>query len=145
MGLQGRAGRIPDGVFDHANEPFCAPGGGAVVNMFSAYGGIRWESGVNRQMQYEKTQSGSATIWSARSVYREFAFCPSAAIRTPLVIMSNDADGLCPVPGYRILYGYAPPAQTDLVAEYNGEAHNLWRERTGRISRSGNSSSLTGY
>jgi len=25
--------------------------------MTSAYGGIRWESGVNRQFQYEKDQS----------------------------------------------------------------------------------------
>jgi acetyl esterase/lipase len=31
--------------------------GAPVANMTSAYGGIRWESGVSRQFQYEKTQS----------------------------------------------------------------------------------------
>ena len=35
-------------------------GGRPVANMFSAYGGIRWESGLNRQMQYEKNKAGSA-------------------------------------------------------------------------------------
>jgi dipeptidyl aminopeptidase/acylaminoacyl peptidase len=38
--------------------------GAAVVNMFSAYGGIRWESGLNRSMQYEHQQSRiGASIW----------------------------------------------------------------------------------
>jgi dipeptidyl aminopeptidase/acylaminoacyl peptidase len=32
--------------------------GAPVANMTSAYGGIRWGSGLNRQFQYEKTQSG---------------------------------------------------------------------------------------
>ena len=31
--------------------------GAPVANMTSAYGGIRWESGVSRQFQYEKSQS----------------------------------------------------------------------------------------
>ncbi len=38
--------------------------GAPVANMTSAYGGIRWESGVSRQFQYEKTQSRiGATLW----------------------------------------------------------------------------------
>ncbi|MEZ5010616.1 MAG: hypothetical protein R2744_02795 [Bacteroidales bacterium] len=31
--------------------------GAPVVNMFSAYGGIRWATGLNRSFQYEHTQS----------------------------------------------------------------------------------------
>src|SRR5690606_27993605 len=38
--------------------------GAPVVNMTSAYGGIRWDSGMNRQFQYERTQSRiGATLW----------------------------------------------------------------------------------
>ena len=39
--------------------------GAPVVNMFSAYGGIRWGSGLARSFQYEHTQSRlGATPWS---------------------------------------------------------------------------------
>jgi hypothetical protein len=31
--------------------------GAPVVNMTSAYGGIRWSSGMNRQFQYEKVRA----------------------------------------------------------------------------------------
>ena len=42
----------------------CAESGAPVVNMISAYGGIRWGSGMSRQFQYEKTQSRlGATLW----------------------------------------------------------------------------------
>ena len=46
--------------------------GAPVVNMFSAYGGIRWESGNNRQVQYEKGQSRiGATPWEKPELYIE--------------------------------------------------------------------------
>ena len=35
----------------------CAESGAPVVNMISAYGGIRWGSGMSRMFQYEHTQS----------------------------------------------------------------------------------------
>ena len=41
-----------------ATDIFAAIESGApVVNMISAYGGIRWDSGLSRQFQYEHTQS----------------------------------------------------------------------------------------
>ena len=45
---------------------FKAAGAGApVANMTSAYGGIRWESGMSRQFQYEQTQSRiGKDLWS---------------------------------------------------------------------------------
>ena len=38
--------------------------GAPVSNMTSAYGGIRWESGMSRMFQYEHTQSRiGGTLW----------------------------------------------------------------------------------
>lgn len=72
--------------------------GAPVANMTSAYGGIRWESGLNRQFQYEKSQSRiGATLWEKQNLYIENSplfYVPR--IITPLVIMSNDADGAVP-------------------------------------------------
>ena len=46
--------------------------GAPVVNMFSAYGGIRWGSGLNRSFQYEHTQSRlGATPWNGPVRYFE--------------------------------------------------------------------------
>ncbi|MBL7747930.1 MAG: prolyl oligopeptidase family serine peptidase, partial [Chitinophagaceae bacterium] len=46
--------------------------GAPVANMTSAYGGIRWESGVARQFQYEKTQSRiGGTLWEKLPLYLE--------------------------------------------------------------------------
>ncbi|MES1226684.1 MAG: prolyl oligopeptidase family serine peptidase, partial [Bacteroidota bacterium] len=46
--------------------------GAPVANMTSAYGGIRWETGINRQFQYEKTQSRiGATLWDKPQLYIE--------------------------------------------------------------------------
>ena len=42
--------------------------------MFSAYGGIRWGSGMSRQFQYEQTQSRiGGTIWERPLQYWERA------------------------------------------------------------------------
>jgi len=43
--------------------------GAPVANMTSAYGGIRWESGLNRQFQYERSQSRiGATLWEKQNL-----------------------------------------------------------------------------
>ena len=58
---------------------FAAAGAGApVANMTSAYGGIRWGSGLNRQFQYERSQSRiGATLWERqRSLYQKLALIP---------------------------------------------------------------------
>ncbi len=72
--------------------------GAPVVNMFSAYGGIRWTSGLNRSFQYENTQSRiGKTIWESPLRYIEnsplFTF---DKIETPILIMHNDDDGAVP-------------------------------------------------
>ncbi|MCK7556652.1 prolyl oligopeptidase family serine peptidase [Chitinophaga sedimenti] len=76
--------------------------GAPVANMTSAYGGIRWESGMNRQFQYEHTQSRiGATLWEKPELYIENSpLFHLPKVNTPMVIMANDADGAVPlVPG----------------------------------------------
>ncbi|MEM9260347.1 MAG: prolyl oligopeptidase family serine peptidase, partial [Bacteroidota bacterium] len=59
IGLQGHSwGGYQAAYLVTKTDIFTAVEAGApVVNMFSAYGGIRWGSGVSRQFQYEHTQS----------------------------------------------------------------------------------------
>ncbi len=100
--------------------------------MFSAYGGIRWETGVNRQFQYEKTQSRiGADIWQRPDLYIENSpLFHLKKIHTSLVIMSNDADGA--VPWYQGIEFYTAMRRLNKpvwLLVYNGEAHNLVERR----------------
>jgi len=106
--------------------------GAPVANMFSAYGGIRWESGYNRQMQYERQQSRiGATIWQKPQLYIENSplfHLPN--VKTPLVIMSNDADGA--VPWYQGIEMFTAMRRLNKpvwLLNYNNEAHNLVERR----------------
>ena len=76
----------------------CAESGAPVSNMTSAYGGIRWGSGMSRMFQYERTQSRIGdTLWAARDKY--IANSPlffADKINTPLLILHNDEDGAVP-------------------------------------------------
>jgi dipeptidyl aminopeptidase/acylaminoacyl peptidase len=106
--------------------------GAPVVNMFSAYGGIRWESGNNRQSQYERGQSRiGATPWERADLYIENSpFFHLKNITTPLVIMSNDADGA--VPWYQGIEFFTAMRRLNKkvwLLSYNGEAHNLVERR----------------
>ncbi|TKC09981.1 S9 family peptidase [Pedobacter polaris] len=102
--------------------------GAPVVNMTSAYGGIRWESGMNRQFQYEKTQSRiGATLWEKPELYIEnsplFNF---PKVNTPVVVMSNDADGAVPwYQGIEMFTGLKRLGKPVWLLNYNNEAHNL--------------------
>ena len=110
MGLQGQSwGGYQVAYLVTATNMFRAAWAGApVVNMFSAYGGIRWESGNNRQSQYEKGQSRiGATPWQRPDLYIENSpLFHLQNITTPLVIMSNDADGA--VPWYQGIEFFTP-------------------------------------
>lgn len=72
--------------------------GAPVVNMFSAYGGIRWTSGKNRSFQYEHTQSRiGKSIWESPLRYIENSpIFTLDKIQTPILIMHNDDDGAVP-------------------------------------------------
>ncbi|MEX6691068.1 prolyl oligopeptidase family serine peptidase [Danxiaibacter flavus] len=102
--------------------------GAPVSNMFSAYGGIRWESGFNRQMQYERQQSRiGATIWEKPQLYMENSpMFHLPKIKTPLVIMANDADGAVPwYQGIELFTDMRRLGKQVWMLNYNNEAHNL--------------------
>lgn len=112
---------------------YAAAGSGAPVsNMTSAYGGVRWGSGMSRMFQYEKTQSRlGATLWDRQDLYIENSpifHVPN--IETPLFIMHNDADGAVPwyqgIEFYMSLRRLQKPAW---MVVYNDEAHNLRQRR----------------
>jgi dienelactone hydrolase len=71
--------------------------GAPVANMTSAYGGIRWESGLARAFQYEKGQSRiGRSPWDALPRYLENSPLFSVdRVTTPMLIMSNDATARC--------------------------------------------------
>lgn len=72
--------------------------GAPVVNMFSAYGGIRWGSGMSRSFQYEHTQSRiGKSIWESPLRYIENSpLFTLDKVTTPILIMANDDDGAVP-------------------------------------------------
>lgn len=112
----------------------CAFSGAPVVNMTSAYGGIRWASGKNRAFQYEKTQSRiGGTLWEKPIQYIENSplfFVPK--INTPVMIMHNDADGAVPwYQGIEFINALRRLNKPAWMVSYNDEAHNL-RKRPNR-------------
>ncbi|MDB5203859.1 MAG: family peptidase [Ferruginibacter sp.] len=108
---------------------FRAAGAGApVANMTSAYGGIRWGPGINRQFQYEKQQSRiGATLWERPDLYiKNSPLFAADKITTPLLIMHNDADGSVPwYQGIELFTAMRRLGKKVWMLEYNGEDHNL--------------------
>ena len=106
----------------------CAFAGAPVSNMTSAYGGIRWESGMSRMFQYEKTQSRiGGTLWEKPMQYIEnSALFYVPKINTPLLIMHNDADGAVPwYQGIEFFMALRRLEKPAWMLSYNDEAHNL--------------------
>jgi dipeptidyl aminopeptidase/acylaminoacyl peptidase len=104
--------------------------GAPVSNMISAYGGIRWESGLNRQFQYEKQQSRiGATLWEAPELYIENSpIFNLPKVKTPLLIMSNDEDGAVPwYQGIELFTGLKRLGKPCWMLNYNGDKHNLMK------------------
>lgn len=134
IGIQGQSwgGYQTAYVITQTNLYAAAWAGAPVVNMFSAYGGIRWESGVTRQFQYEKTQSRiGATIWEKPELYIENSpLFHLPKVKTPLVIMSNDADGAVPwYQGIEYFTAMRRLSKPVWLLVYNNEAHNLVERR----------------
>lgn len=107
-----------------------AEAGAPVVNMTSAYGGIRWGSGMVRQFQYEKSQSRiGGTLWERPLEYLENSpLFQADKINTPLLMMHNDQDTA--VPWYQGIEMFSAMRRLQKPAwliNYNGEPHNLRR------------------
>lgn len=130
LGLQGQSwGGYQTAILVTMTSLFKAAWAGApVANMTSAYGGIRWESGSNRQMQYEHGQSRlGASLWDKPEIYiKNSPLFNLPKIKTPLVIMSNDADGAVPwYQGIEMFTAMRRLGKPVWLLDYNGEAHNL--------------------
>jgi len=130
IGIQGQSwgGYQVAHLITRTNMYAAAWAGAPVVNMTSAYGGIRWESGMNRQFQYEKTQSRiGATLWEKPELYIENSPLFSLPkVSTPVVIMANDADGAVPwYQGIEMFTGLRRLGKPVWMLNYNNEAHNL--------------------
>jgi len=105
-----------------------AEAGAPVSNMVSAYGGIRWQSGMNRAFQYERTQSRiGGSLWETPLRYIEnSAIFTADKIRTPLLMMHNDQDGAVPwYQGIELFVALRRLGQPVWMLNYNGEAHGL--------------------
>lgn len=103
-----------------------AEAGAVVANMISAYGGIRWESGLSRMFQYEHAQSRiGGSLWEKPMHFIENSPIFFAdKIQTPLLLLHNDADGA--VPWYQGIEMYMALRRLDKpvwMLNYNGEPH----------------------
>ena len=130
MGIQGQSwgGYQVAHIITRTNLFAAAWAGAPVANMTSAYGGIRWESGMNRQFQYEKSQSRiGATLWEKPTLYIENSpLFHLKGVKTPLVIMANDNDGAVPwYQGIELFTAMRRLNKKVWMLNYNGEAHNL--------------------
>jgi dienelactone hydrolase len=104
-----------------------AMAGAPVVNMTSAYGGIRWGSGVARAFQYEKSQSrigGSIWEYPTRFIENSPLFWLDK-VTTPLLMMHNDADDAVPwYQGIETFVAMRRLGKEVYLINYNNDVHN---------------------
>jgi dipeptidyl aminopeptidase/acylaminoacyl peptidase len=103
-----------------------AEAGAVVANMISAYGGIRWGTGLSRMFQYEHAQSRiGGTLWQKPMHFIENSPIFFAdKIQTPVLLLHNDADDA--VPWYQGIEMYLALRRLDKpvwMLNYNGEPH----------------------
>lgn len=130
IGIQGQSwgGYQVAYLIAHTNMYAAAWSGAPVVNMTSAYGGIRWTSGMNRQFQYEKSQSRlGKNLWEAPELYiKNSPLFTIDKVKTPVVIMSNDKDGAVPwYQGIEMFTALRRLGKPSWLLNYNGDDHNL--------------------
>ncbi len=102
--------------------------GASVSNMVSAYGGIRWGTGMSRAFQYERTQSRiGAPPWDAPLQFIENSpIFWVEKVHTPYLTIHNDEDDA--VPWYQGIEFFSAMRRLNKEAYmfvYNGEPHGL--------------------
>ena len=99
-----------------------------VVNMTSAYGGIRWQSGVERAIvNYERGQSRiGGSLWEYPQRYIEnSALFYLDRVTTPVLFMANDNDGAVPwYQGIEFFVAMRRLGKEAYMLNYNGDEHN---------------------
>lgn len=142
LGLQGQSwGGYQIAHLITQTDMFAAAMAGAPVsNMTSAYGGIRWGTGMSRMFQYENTQSRiGGTLWDRPLLYLENSpVFHAPRVTTPLLMMHNDNDGAVPwyqgIEYFMALYRLGKPVW---MLNYNGMEHNIeWQYWANRIDLS---------
>jgi dienelactone hydrolase len=110
-------------------DVFAAAAAGApVANMTSAYGGIRYGSGLARMFQYEQSQSRvGATLWNGRDRYIESSpLFYADRVHTPLLIEFGDEDDAVPwTQGIELYLALRRLDKPSWFLEYRGEPHHL--------------------
>jgi dipeptidyl aminopeptidase/acylaminoacyl peptidase len=107
-----------------------AVSGAPVSNMTSAYGGIRWASGLARSFQYEQTQSriGESLVEAPLKYIENSPVFYADQITTPMLIQHGDDDGA--VPWYQSIEMYIAMRRYNkdvIFLQYHGEPHHLQR------------------
>ena len=130
IGLHGHSwsGYMTAHVITQTDIFAAAIAGAPVSNMTSAYGGIRWGSGLARQFQYEQTQSRlGVSLWENRAPYIENSpLFYADRIQTPILFQHGDADEA--VPWYQSIELYLALRRLDKEAvflQYHDEPHHL--------------------
>ena len=130
IGIQGHSwGGYQIAYMVTQTDRFAAASAGAPVsNMTSAYGGIRWGSGMSRQFQYERTQSRiGKTLWQAPLKYIENSPVFHAdRVHTPLMMLHNDQDDAVPwYQGIEMFMAMRRLNKEAYLFNYVGEPHGL--------------------
>jgi dipeptidyl aminopeptidase/acylaminoacyl peptidase len=103
-------------------------GGASVTNMISAYGGIRWQSGMSRAFQYERTQSRiGGPPWDNTLEFLENSpIFWVEKVNTPYLTIHNDADGAVPwYQGIEFFCALRRLGKEAYMFNYNTEEHGL--------------------
>jgi dipeptidyl aminopeptidase/acylaminoacyl peptidase len=102
--------------------------GASVSNMVSAYGGIRWGTGMSRAFQYEKTQSRiGAPPWDAPLQFIENSpIFWVKKVQTPYLTIHNDEDDAVPwEQGIEWISAMRRLGKEAYMFTFNGERHGL--------------------
>ncbi len=102
--------------------------GASVSNMISAYGGIRWGTGMSRAFQYQKTQSRiGLPPWDAPLQFIENSpIFWVEKVHTPYLSIHNDEDDAVPwYQGIEFFSAMRRLGKEAYMFVYNGEPHGL--------------------
>lgn len=102
--------------------------GAPVSNMTSAYNGIRWQTGLARQFQYETGQSriGQSMFENLKPYIDNSPVFFADRIKTPLVIQFGDEDGAVPwEQGIEMYLALRRLNKAVVMLQYEGEDHHL--------------------
>ena len=129
IGIQGQSWGGYQGLYmiTQTNIFSAAMLGAPVVNMTSAYGGIRWGSGVARAFQYETGQSRiGGSIWETPLRYVENSpLFWLDKVKTPVFFMHNDADDAVPwYQGIEAFVALRRLGKEVYLINYNNDVHN---------------------